>query len=126
MENENGKIYAFVQQPKKLSLLLNGNERSLYGIMLDYQTMTKKDGFNMSFSYVCKNLNITDKTAQKLVRRLIELDLIEKVSGYNSRSKNFYKVKLDKIYEFDEKTNDEIFTLRNELNSKLQNSHGTN
>jgi|APMed6443717190_1056831.scaffolds.fasta_scaffold04674_3 predicted transcriptional regulator len=126
MKNENGKIYAFVQQPKKLSLLLNGNERSVYGIMLDYQTMTKKEGFEMSFSYLCKNLNVTDKTAQKIVNRLVELDLIEKVSGYNSRSKNLYKVKLEKIYEFEKLTNDEIFTLRNELNSKLQNPHGTN
>lgn len=118
MENENGKNYAFVQQPKKLSLLLSGNERSVYGIMLDYQTMTKKGGFEMSFNYLCRNLNITDKTAQKLVRRLIELDLIEKVSGFSSRSKNFYKVKLEKIYEFDKMSNDEIFEYRDKLNSK--------
>lgn len=118
MENENGKNYAFVKQPKKLSLLLNAGERSLYGILLDYQTMSKNEGFKMSYSYVCKNLKITDKTAQKLVRRLIELDLIEKISGYNNRSKNFYKVKLEKIYEFDKMSNDEIFEYRDKLNSK--------
>lgn len=118
MENENGKNYAFVQQPKKLSLLLGMGERCVYGVMLDYQTMTKKGGFEMSFNYLCRNLNITDKTAQKLVRRLIELDLIEKISGYNNRSKNFYKVKLEKIYEFDKMSNDEIFEYRDKLNSK--------
>lgn len=107
---------AFVKQPKKLSLLLNAGERSLYGILFDHQTMSKNEGFEMAFKYMCKNLNITDKTAQRIVNRLVELDLIEKVSGFSSRSTNSYKVKLEKIYEFDKMTNDEVFEFRDKLN----------
>jgi len=111
----------YLRSPKKIRLLLSGNERSLFYEMYDFQRMidqqnkTKGKDFPMSISYICKNMNITDKTAQSLINRLIELNLINKNSGYRTRTKNTYTINFDKVYEFNRMSNKQMFELRDEL-----------
>jgi len=116
---ENG--YKFIRLPKNASLLLNGNERSLFGVMVDYQQMidqqnnNKGNDFPMAISYICRNLDISDKTAQSSINKLIELDLINKHSGYRTRTKNVYSINFDKIRELDAMKSDQLFELREKL-----------
>jgi len=110
--------FKFIRLPKKVRLLLNGNERSLLGEMVDYQQMidqyneSKGNDFQMAISYICRNLDISDKTAQSLVNKLVELNLIIKHSGYRTRTKNTYSINTEKIREFEGLTNDQLFELR--------------
>jgi predicted transcriptional regulator len=113
--------YKFIRLPKNASLLLNGNERSLFGVMVDYQQMidqqnnNKGNDFPMAISYICQNLDISDKTAQSSINKLIELNLIIKHSGYRTRTKNIYSINFDKIREFDAMKSDQLFELREKL-----------
>lgn len=117
--NEEKETYTFIRLPKKASLLLDGNERSLFGVMIDYQQMidsrkeTKGNRIEMSISYLVKNLGITDKTVQKAINKLIQLELINKQSGAISRKKNSYSINFKKIQELDKLSNDQLFELRN-------------
>jgi predicted transcriptional regulator len=112
MESTNEKNYAFIKLPKKSSLLLAGTERALLGTMIDYQQMNKDEAFEMSISYICKNLSVTDKTAQKAINQLVILNLIHKESGQATRKRNRYSINFDQIMKYDQMSNDEIFKLR--------------
>jgi len=116
---KNEKIdYKFICLPKNACLLLNGNERSILSIMIDKQQIvdlrkeTKGNNFEMSISYFCQNLNITDKTVQRAINKLIELNLVIKHSGYKTRTKNTYSINFEKIREYDKLSNDQLFEMR--------------
>lgn len=107
--------YDFYRIPKKASLLLSGNERSVLGILIDDQQMSNETECTVSISYICKNLNITDKTTQSILKNLIQLEFITKQSGYNTRKPNIYSVNFNKIQEYDEMSYEALFKLRDTL-----------
>jgi hypothetical protein len=115
---KNEKIdYKYICLPKNACLLLNGNERSLFAIMIDYQQMidqhnNKKGNFSMAISYICRNLDISDKTAQSSINKLIELNLLIKHSGYKTRTKNAYSINFEQIRKYDKLTSDQLFEMR--------------
>lgn len=125
---KNEKIdYKFICLPKNASFLLNGNERSILSIMIDKQQIadlrkeTKGNNFEMSISYVCQNLNITDKTVQSAINKLKELNLVIKQSGYKTRTKNTYSINFDKIREYDKLTSDKLFEMRGTIKKTKPN-----
>jgi hypothetical protein len=91
-------------------MFLNINQRALYAIMLDYQQMKQSDNFEMSISYICKNMEIANEKAQKIINELIQLNLISK--SFNKGKTTTYSINKEKIIEFDLLSNDEIFELR--------------
>jgi DNA-binding MarR family transcriptional regulator len=109
---ENEETIPFYKVFKKASLLMSGNERSVLGILIDDQQMNRKTECEISISYICKNLNITDKTTQKIIKRLIELEFITKKSGYSLRKKNTYSVSFEKIEACNRMSSDELFAMR--------------
>lgn len=107
--------YNYLITPTKVNLFLTGNERNLFNLLFSLKRMKNKDEIDLSYSYICQNLDVADKTAQKLIKRLIELDLITKSSNTQKGLSNLYEINMAKVEELDKKSKDEIFSLRKQL-----------
>lgn len=109
------KDYAFIQTPKKIAAFLTINQAAFLNILLDYQSLTNKDNFQISFSFLQKRLNICDQKAQKIIKELIKLNLISKST--NTGAKNTYSINFTYFSAFDKLSFQQIFDLRDRFNT---------
>ncbi|WP_321425026.1 hypothetical protein [uncultured Bacteroides sp.] len=115
--------YSFIAIPKKINMYLDINQRAMFALLIDYQKMTKKEWFSISISYICKNLDIANMKAQKIINELILINCISK--KVTKGQTNEYTINSTLVNSFNEKTNEEIFILREEKKMLLKNNKQT-
>ncbi len=118
-ENTEKKLeYSFIAIPKKFNIYLDVNQRAMFALLIDYKQMTNNELFSISLSYICKNLDIHDNKAQKIINELIIIKCLSK--KINKGQTNQYSINYQLINEFNLKSNEEIFKLREEKNVMLK------
>lgn len=113
------EIYYFHKAPNKFYYLLNITESSVLGFIIEKNSFEETNRTTLSFSYLCKALRIKDQLAQKTMKSLIGLGLINKLETVKNNGKsNVYVINYSIFNEYQKYSIDELFELRENRLSK--------
>lgn len=113
--------FTFAPASMKLTHYMDGELCNLLNIFYNKSTMNNNENkFYIPISCLCKQLDKSNQTVQKLINQLIILKFITKVSGFRNRVNNIYSVNQNKIVEFNEMEVKDIYILREEAKKLLK------